>query len=52
MKSFCKSQFPHKSVNVFFVLVIIKDKLTTCCVNTSQDDFSSTFSEINLDVLL
>ena len=27
MKSFCKSQFPHKSVNLFIVLVIIKDKL-------------------------
>ena len=26
--SFCKSPFPHKSVNVFFISVIIKDKLT------------------------
>ena len=24
-KQFCKSQFPHKSVNSFFILVIIKD---------------------------
>ena len=27
LKSFCKSQFPHKSVNLFFTLVIAKDKL-------------------------
>ena len=26
--SFCKSQFPHKSVNLFFILVIVMDKLT------------------------
>ena len=28
IKSFCKSQFPHKSVNLFFTLLIVKDKLT------------------------
>ena len=28
MKSIGKSQFPHKSVNLFFTLAIIKDKLT------------------------
>ena len=28
VKSFCKSQFPHKSVNLFVILVMIKDKLT------------------------
>jgi len=28
LKPFCKSQFPHKSVNLFFILVIVKDKLT------------------------
>jgi hypothetical protein len=28
LKSFCKSQFPHKFVNLFFILVIVKDKLT------------------------
>jgi len=27
-KSFCKSQFPHKSINLFFILVIVKGKLT------------------------
>ena len=31
MNSFCKSQFPHKSVNLFFILVTIKDKLTDLC---------------------
>ena len=25
IKSFCKSQFPHKSVNVLFLSVIIRD---------------------------
>ena len=28
IKSFCKSQFQHKFVNLFFILVIVKDKLT------------------------
>jgi len=28
IKSFFKSQFPHKSVNLFFILVTMKDKLT------------------------
>jgi len=28
VKLFCKSKFPHKSVNLFFTLVIVKDKLT------------------------
>ena len=28
MKSFSKSQFPHKSVNVSVILVMRKDKLT------------------------
>ena len=28
LKSFCKSQFSHKSVNLFFILIIVKDKLT------------------------
>ena len=27
-KSCCNSQFPHKIVNVFFTLVIVKNKLT------------------------
>ena len=28
LKSFCKSQFLHKPVDFFFILVIVKDKLT------------------------
>ena len=28
LKSFCKSQFPHKFVNLFFILDIVMDKLT------------------------
>ena len=28
IRSFGISQFPYKSINLFFVLVIIKDKLT------------------------
>ena len=28
LKSFCRSQFPQKIVNVFFILVIVNDKLT------------------------
>ena len=28
IKSFCKSQLPHKSVTLSFILVIIKDKLS------------------------
>ena len=27
-KSSCKNRFPHKSVNLFFISVIVKDKLT------------------------
>ena len=33
MKSFYKSRFPHKSVNLFSVLVIVKDDLTNLCGN-------------------
>ena len=33
IKSFCKSRFPHKSVDIFFTLVTIKDKLTDLCGN-------------------
>ena len=28
MHQLCKSQFPHKVVNLFFILVIVKDQLT------------------------
>jgi len=33
VRSFCKSQFPHKSVNLFFRLVIKKDNLIDLCGN-------------------
>ena len=33
IKSFCRSQFPHKSVNSFLILVMIKDELTDLCGN-------------------
>ena len=33
IKSFCISQSPHKSVNLLFVHVTIKDKLTNFCGN-------------------
>ena len=46
--SFGKSQFPHKSVNIFFILVMIKDKLTDLSGNRLlQTDFRITFCEIN-----
>jgi hypothetical protein len=28
LRSICKTQFPYKSVNLFFMSVIVKDKLT------------------------
>ena len=33
IKSFCKSQFPHEFVNLFLILVIIKDNFTDLCGN-------------------
>ena len=33
VKLFCKSQFPDKSVNVFFILTNIKNKLIDLCGN-------------------
>ena len=32
-KSLCKSQFPQKSVNLFFIITNIKNKLTNLCGN-------------------
>ena len=31
IKSFCNSQFPHKSVNSSFISAVIRDKLTDLC---------------------
>ena len=33
IKLFFKIQFPHESVNLFFISVVIKDKLTNLCRN-------------------
>ena len=33
IKLFCRSQFPHKSVNYFFMTVIIKNTLANLCGN-------------------
>ena len=45
--SFCKSQFRHKLDNFFFVIVIIKDKLTDLCGNwLLKNDITNTFCEI------
>jgi hypothetical protein len=33
LKSFCKSQFPQKIVNLFFTLVMVKAKFTDLCGN-------------------
>ena len=42
IESFCESGFPHKSVNLFCILVIIKDKLTDVCRNGLwQKDFNA-----------
>ena len=47
IKTFCKGQCPHKSVNSFLILVIIKDKLTDLCGNRPlQSDLIDTFCEI------
>jgi len=48
-KSFCTSRFPHKSINLFSVLVMIKDKLTDLCGNCLlQNGFLKTFCELRL----
>ena len=42
--SFCRSQFPHKSVNLFVTLVIIKDKMMDLCGNwLLKNDLRNTF---------
>ena len=51
LKSFCKSQFPQKIVNLFFTLVMVKAKFTDLCGNRLlQDDFMNTFCEMRLAV--
>ena len=49
IKSFCKSQFPHKSINLFFIITNIKNELTGLRGGwLMQNDFINTFSAINL----
>jgi hypothetical protein len=44
MKLFCKSQFPHKSVNSFFVLVTMKNELMDLLgAGLLQNDFIISF---------
>ena len=46
IESFFKSHFPYKSVNFYFMVVIIKDTLTDLCENLlSQNDVINTFYE-------
>ena len=48
MKMFCKSQFPHKSVNVSCIITNIKNEFTDLCGKWPlQNDFISTLCEIN-----
>jgi len=46
MKSLCRSQFPHKYVNVFFALVV-KNKNGQVCAGIGflQNDLMNTFCE-------
>ena len=49
IRSFCKSQFPHKSAKISFVLVIIKDMLTDLYGNwLLQNNFVNTVCEIRV----
>ena len=48
VKSFCKSQFPNKSVNLFFILVTIKESLTDLWGSRLlQNEFINTICEIS-----
>ena len=49
INSLCKSQFPHKSVNLNIFITNIKNKLTNLCWNRLlQNDLMNTFCEIRL----
>ena len=46
-KSFCKSRFPHKSVNLSAIITNIKNELSDVCGNELlQNDVVNTFYEI------
>ena len=47
IKSFCKRRFPHKSVNLFFMITDIKSELVDLCGNwLLQNNFINTLCEI------
>ena len=47
MTSFCKSQCPHKSVNLSFIIATLKNKLTGLCGNRLLlNDFVNAVCEI------
>ena len=49
LKSFRKSQFPQKSVDLFFILVIAKDRLPDLWVSRLlQNNFMNSFCEMNV----
>ena len=49
LKSFCKSQFQHRFVNSFFILVIVKGTLTDLWGEwLPQNDFKNTLYEIRV----
>ena len=49
IKSFCKGEFPPKSVNVSFIITHMKNRMTDLCRNPIlQNNFENTFCEINL----
>ena len=52
-KSFCKSQFPHKFVNLSITITDIKNKLTSLCGNQLlQDDVINTLFETSFSWLV
>ena len=51
--SFRKSRLPHKSVDSFFMFVVIKDKLTDLCGNELlQNNFINTLCSIGLTAIV
>ena len=47
--SFSKSQFPHKRVNLSFIITDMNNQLTDLCGNwLLQNDFENTLSEIRV----
>ena len=48
LKSLCKSQFTHKSLNLISILVIVKDKLTDVWGSgLLKNDFENPLCEIS-----